>query len=271
MKVSVVITTKNEEDNIENCLRSIKKQSYSLSLIEIIVVDNNSSDRTQDIARKYTDQVFNRGPERSAQRNFGILQAKGEYILYLDADMTLHKNTIKDAVELVNKNPNVYGVYISEIVTGSSFLSQVRKFEREFYDATVVDCVRFIQRKAFLSTGGFDTSMSGPEDWDLDKKIRAIGEVTLLQTPLYHNEGVITLSTYLRKKAYYARSFDAYIHKWGKDDTDVRKQFSPLYRYIGIFIEDGKWKRILSHPILSLAMLSLRTLVGFIFIVRKRS
>jgi len=51
--VSVIITTKNEEKNIENCLRSIKNQNYPREKIEIIVVDNNSLDKTKEIALKY--------------------------------------------------------------------------------------------------------------------------------------------------------------------------------------------------------------------------
>jgi glycosyltransferase involved in cell wall biosynthesis len=60
MIVSVIITTKNEEKNIGNCLKSIKEQDYPQNLIEIIVVDNNSTDKTKDIALTYTDQVFDR-------------------------------------------------------------------------------------------------------------------------------------------------------------------------------------------------------------------
>jgi len=56
--VSIIITTKNEEKNIENCLKSIKLQTYSN--IEIIVVDNNSSDQTKEISQKYTDKVLDK-------------------------------------------------------------------------------------------------------------------------------------------------------------------------------------------------------------------
>ena len=72
--VSVIVTTKNEEKNIANCLKSIKNQTYKN--IEIIVVDNNSDDRTKEIAGKYTDKVFNHGPERSALRNLGAEREK---------------------------------------------------------------------------------------------------------------------------------------------------------------------------------------------------
>ena len=70
--VSVVITTRNEEKNIENCLMSIQEQTYKH--IEIIVIDNNSSDKTKELSKQYTNKVFNQGPERSAQRNYGMIE-----------------------------------------------------------------------------------------------------------------------------------------------------------------------------------------------------
>jgi len=81
--VSIIITTKNEEANISRCLDSVKLQDFPLDSIEIIVVDNNSSDRTKEIALSYTSNVYNYGPERFAQRNYGIKQARGKFVLYL--------------------------------------------------------------------------------------------------------------------------------------------------------------------------------------------
>jgi len=81
--VSVVITTKNEEKNIENCLQSIKGQTFRN--IELIVVDNFSEDATVEIAKEYAAKVYSKGPERSSQRNYGAHVSSGEYLLYLDA------------------------------------------------------------------------------------------------------------------------------------------------------------------------------------------
>ena len=111
MRVSIVITTKNEEANIGNCLRSIKAQGYPQDKTEIIVVDNNSTDKTKEIIRSFCHslrtchseqceespqgeesriQLFNRGHERSAQRNFGMMNiAKGKYVMFVDADSSL--------------------------------------------------------------------------------------------------------------------------------------------------------------------------------------
>lgn len=277
MFVSVIITTKNEEKNIENCLRSIKEQDYPQELIEIIVVDNNSTDKTKEIALHYTGQVFGMGPERSAQRNFGVEKSKGEYFLYLDADMTLHKDVIKACVEKVSSNfkldildepDKLVALYVSEVVMGEKYFSKVRRFERSFYDATVIDCARFIEKNAFQKVGGFDENLTGPEDWDLDKKLRQIGKTGLVTMPIYHNEAEFELGKYLNKKGYYAKKFDAYIAKWGKNDPDLQKQFGLYYRFFGVFVEKGKWKKMFVHPFLTFGMFFLRFLVGLKFVLR---
>src|SRR5260221_10860805 len=96
--VSIIITTKNESLVIERLLQSIKKQSHPQ--IETIVVDNYSTDTTQKIAKKYTKRVFEFGPERSAQRNYGAKMSKGSYIVFLDADMELSPKVIEECVSL---------------------------------------------------------------------------------------------------------------------------------------------------------------------------
>ena len=295
--VSVVVTTKNEEKHIENCLKSVKVQTYPN--IEIIVVDNNSTDRTKEIAKKYTHLVFNKGPERSAQRNFGMIEvAQGKYVMYVDADMILSPTLIEDCVYEMKNDQDLVALYIPEIVLGQGFWSKVRRFERRFYDGTVIDCVRFIRRDAFVKVGGFDLSMTGPEDWDLDKKIRQAGKVKLLKNKrkgvdsfekwelynlikkngvnpenygsvIYHNEAEFDLKRYLQKKAYYAKSFNVYINKWGKDDPDIKKQFGVWYRYFGVFVENGKWRKLLGHPSLTMGMYLLKFLVGVVYVLRR--
>lgn len=268
--ISVIVTTKNEEKNIGNCLESVKKQDYPQDKIEIIVVDNGSDDLTKEIAGKYTDKVFDKGPERSAQRNFGVEKSTGEYVIYLDADMIMSENVIADCVKKASEDREIVALHVSEVVMGEKFFSRVRRFERSFYDGTAIDGVRFIKKSAFLEVGGFDEGLTGPEDWDLDKKLKQIGKVALVRTPIYHNEAEFDLMKYLSKKGYYALRFDDYISKWGKNDPDIKKQFGLCYRFFGVFLENGKWKKVIAHPILTGGMYFLRGLVGVKFLTRKK-
>jgi len=271
MLISIIITTKNEERNIGKCLESVLAQYYPKDKLEIIVIDNNSADKTREIALKYTDKVYNRGPERSTQKNFGIQQSGGEYFLHLDADMALEENVVKECVEKILKDKNIIALYIPEIVLGKSFFCRVRNFERGFYDGTVIDGVRFINREKFLEAGGFDEKLYACEDWDLDTKLKKLGKFDIIKSPLYHDETKFSLEKYLSKKSYYSKNIDVYIRKWGKNDPDVKKQFGFYYRFIGVFIENGKWKRLFRHPLLVMGMLVLKFFVGLIFISARKS
>jgi glycosyltransferase involved in cell wall biosynthesis len=263
--VSVIVTTRNEEKNITECLNSIRKQSCPRDRIEIIVVDNNSQDKTKEIAFKYTDKVFNFGPERSAQRNFGVRQASGKYILYLDADMILSERVIEECVEKC-ENEQCIALYIPERIIGDGFWIKVRDFERGFYNATCIDAVRFVRKDKFLKIGGFDETLTGPEDWDFDRRISVAGQAAVINACFYHNEDNFNLRKYVEKKLYYARDFEKYARKWGKQDRIIKRQMGMGYRYLGVFLEKGKSRRFFSHPFLTLAMYFLRLSVGLAYV-----
>ncbi len=288
-KVSVVITTKNEEKNIANCLESIKLQTWNN--VEIIVVDNSSSDNTKEIARNYTRLVFDKGPERSAQRNYGLLDvATGTYGMFIDADMILTSNLLEACVEKICSE-DLKALHIEEIVLGRRRLARIRRFERSFYSGTCIDGVRFFRLEDFKSINGFDASLPpGPEDWDLDMRFLKNGKLGLVSAGpigrwemstfvsskgvhvesdfagIFHNEDEQSLGVYLSKKAYYAGSMDAYKRKWS-DSPEVRKQLGLKYRYFSVFVENGKWKKLIRHPGLATGMYVLRFLVGARYLI----
>jgi glycosyltransferase involved in cell wall biosynthesis len=266
--ISVIVTTKNERNYLEDCLASIKKQNFPQQSIEIIVVDNNSIDGTQEIAKKFTDKVFNKGPERSSQRNFGIMQANGKYILYLDADMTLSRDVIKTCAEKCETEGYV-GLYTPERIKGKGFWIKVRDFERSFYNASCIDAVRFIKREEALKIGGFDESITGPEDWDFDRRLKSMGKTTLIDTLIFHNENGFSLKKYLNKKNYYMKDFNRYVEKWGVADPIIKKQLGFRYRIFVVFFENNKWKKLIMHPFLAFGMYFLKGCIGINYLILK--
>ena len=277
--VSIIITTKNEEKNIGNCLESIKQQSYPSDRTEIIVVDNNSTDKAKEIARRYTKKVYNYPLNgagniknfRGAQLNFGVKRNKGEIIFFPDADMAFDKKLIEEAVGLVI-NGRLDALYIPEIVVGKGLFGKIRNFERSFYNGTCIDAVRIVRKNLFLKVGGFDEKNIGFgfDDWDFNKKIRKIGgKIGITKSKIYHHEENMTIGGYLNKKEKYAATAESYIQKWSRGDPDIQKQFGFWYRYFGIFLENGKWKKLLKHPILTGGMYFLRLAVGAIYLYQK--
>ena len=109
MKVSVVIPVYNEESRIKNCLNSLMKQDDKPD--EIIVVDNNSTDNTVSIVKKYKNiKIINEKNQGiTPARNKGFNTAKYEIIARCDADSVLPDNWVKQIREVFSKNKKVVG------------------------------------------------------------------------------------------------------------------------------------------------------------------
>lgn len=108
-KISAVISAYNEEKNIERCLKSL------VFADEIVVIDNSSSDKTAEIAKKYTKKVFEQknNPEAiDVQKNFGFEKASSEWILSIDADEQVSKQLQEEIKEAVRGKNKVNGYWI---------------------------------------------------------------------------------------------------------------------------------------------------------------
>lgn len=98
LPISVVVITKNEEDNIADCLASAAWAD------EVIVLDDNSTDKTVDIAKRYTDKIFSRKMDvEGTHRNYAYSLAKNKWVLSLDADERVSVELAKE-LELLLKS-----------------------------------------------------------------------------------------------------------------------------------------------------------------------
>ena len=267
MTLSVVITTRNESANIANCIRAFDGFRGD---VEVIVVDNGSTDGTKGIAASLGAKVLDKGPERSAQRNLGWRTAVAPWVVILDADMIMPRETIEEMLACASRGDGIAAYWIPEVRTGDGIRVKARNFERSFYDGTCIDALRFFSKEILEKTGGYDENLiAGPEDWELDIRVLETGaKCAVLKNHLIHNEKRLTLKKMLEKKAYYTKSFAAYQAKW-KGHPAVKMQFSPWYRCVGVFVEKGKWKRLLRHPILAAVMYFERVAVGIVYLVNR--
>ena len=109
--ISVVMPVYNEEDKIANALESIRMQDYPQEKIEIVLVDDNSTDKTLEIAKKYNVVYCRNGNhDYDIGKSIGIKKAKNEYLLFLDADNFLpHKNWLKKLIRPMLLEKDVIG------------------------------------------------------------------------------------------------------------------------------------------------------------------
>ena len=248
--VSIIITTKNEAAVIKRLLVSLKDQSYKN--IETILVDNNSSDSTKKKAIKFTNKIYNFGPERSAQRNFGAKKSKGGYLLFLDADMRLSRDVVQQCVEVAKLNPEIGAIVIPEISEAHTFWEKVKGFERSFYNEKgdpITDAARFFSKEAFITSGGYDESITGPEDWDLPETLREKGfKIGKISARIRHKERVASPISLAKKKFYYGLRAYKYLDKHNLN------HFGPKTIY---FLRPVFYKnidKIFKNPVLSIGM-----------------
>lgn len=231
-KVSVVIpTTPKELELAEKCAESIRRSTYKN--VEILVI--------------------NEGKERSEQRNIGIDRATGDYIMYLDSDQSVSPRLIEECVRLMKDGFS--GVYIPEIITTPGWFGRLRNFERSFYDGTPIDCVRFIRKSVCPK---FSTELHGPEDSLHDRKVK--GFKVVAENCLYHMDGIGVVG-YFKKKAYYTKSMREYAKLSPNDQCLDFK-----YRCFTVFIENGKWKKIVKHPIAFIGIMLMVLIRGVIYV-----
>lgn len=110
--ISAVVLAKNEEKNIRDCLKSLSFCD------EVVVVDDNSEDLTRDISQKIGVKVHIRDMDMdySAQSNFGIGKAKGEWILFVDADERITRSLREEIKQVISSPTNKYnGFYFNRI------------------------------------------------------------------------------------------------------------------------------------------------------------
>ena len=103
-RVSVIIPVYNVERHLEGCLDSLCDQTINKDDIEVLLIDDGSTDNSNQICRMYESMypffklIEKENAGVSTARNIGIDKARGKYLLFLDSDDMLSKNTILDVV-----------------------------------------------------------------------------------------------------------------------------------------------------------------------------
>jgi glycosyltransferase involved in cell wall biosynthesis len=191
MKISIVIPAYNEEHYIGPCIQSVQEQ-HSEDIFEIIVVDNGSTDETMATAKKFRGVTVlhepKKGPSHARQR--GFIEAKGDYIAFIDADTRIPAEWIDKIKKEFVKDPAL-------VCLSGPFryydLPPVQKFFAELlwdvsakptywltgFMALFANCV--IKREALAKIGGLDTTIAFyGDDTNLSWRLSKIGKVKFL-------------------------------------------------------------------------------------------
>lgn len=194
--ISVIIPVYNGRKFLTRCLDAVRASSYRS--FELIVVDDRSTDESADISRSKGAVVLSTdtrsGP--AAARNLAAETAKGEILMFIDADVVVKPETIGRIAERFETSPEVtalFGSYDDEPAE-KNFLSQYKNLQHHFVHqnsnpeaSTFWSGLGAIRRDVFIANGGFDCkkfSVPSIEDIDLGFRLRRSGHRILLDADI---------------------------------------------------------------------------------------
>lgn len=267
--VSIIIPTRNSERTLEKCLKSIKRQNYKN--IEIIIVDQESEDRTLKIAEKHQAKILNlkkplfyTPPTKS--RNLGARHANGDILYHLDSDMELSEKLIDEAVNIITLKPRVGALIVHEVDIAKGFWSKVKAFERKCYWGNDnIEAARIVRKEIFNKINGYDENISSGEDFDIHRRYKDICKIDFCENVVYHNLGYLNFFKLINKKYSYGKTARLYFKKQQTSGSNLLKE------ELGCYFKS--YKRFFKHPILGICSVFLKFCefgAGFMGMIKNR-
>jgi glycosyltransferase involved in cell wall biosynthesis len=251
--VSVVIPTRESASILRRALASVTRQRQLGQSVEVVVVDQQSTDGTLAVARSFGASIVRTErpplyapPTRS--RNLGADVAQGEFLLHLDADMTLTDGLLARALASCRENGHV-AVTLEEIDVTSGFWAACKALERSTYRGSpVLEGARFVRAKTFHDVGGYDEELGSGEDWDIHARYAGVGSIGRLPKGVMHHLGAVAYHDQIRKKFLYGQSSASFLSK-----HDANRYSHEMMRaYV------RSWRTFVSRPALAAGFVSLR-------------
>lgn len=210
--ISVVVPAYNAADTIAGCLQALQHQLYvDPSVVEIIVVDDGSSDETARLAEKAGVQLICHPQKRgaAAARNSGIRAARGEIVCFTDADCVPRSDWIAQIISPLDDTniigcKGTYATKQREIVARFVQLEYEDKYDRLLGQRRIdfIDTYSAAyQRQVLLANDGFDENILYVEDQELSFRLAARGyEMVFQPTAVVYHWHSHSLAAYARKK-----------------------------------------------------------------------
>ncbi len=226
MIISVIIPAYNEEKDIGECIKSLKKQT--LKNLEIIVIDDGSTDKTREVVNEFKEVklILNNHSGPGTARNDGAKIAKGDFLIFVDSDMTFEKNYVKNLIKPMLNNEKIIGTtHDNEIVKNTENIwskcwGKVRVDKKGAKDVKIF---RAIRKEKFLELGGFDSKYGYADDQTFWFKYKL--KPTVAENTLCFHKNPENLKEVYRQSKWIGASID-------KFDLPFIKYFVPLLMYL---------------------------------------
>lgn len=236
-KVTVGICVKNNASTIGEAIESVIHQDYPHESMEIVVVDGESKDETLFIVRdilKNTDlksKIITENYGLGHARQVVVVNAKGDYIIWVDGDMTIPSNFVSELVSFMEGHPQVGIVKgMQSLDLGGNLLATLESHSRVAGKMTDFSSKKAFGKvlgtsgsayrvRAIRATTGFDRNLRGYcEDWDAEIKVRKAGWLLCTTAYRYHDYERQRLTWKNLWRRYWLRGFYThyFLHKYGR-------------------------------------------------------
>jgi glycosyltransferase involved in cell wall biosynthesis len=209
MKISVVVPAFNEEKLLGASLAEMKSAAAAFTArgweFEIVVCDNNSTDRTGDIARAAGARVvFEPFNQIGRARNTGAAAATGDWLIFVDADSHPSRELFADVADAIASGKILAGgatVVLDEKILGANFVTQLWNLTSRFKKWLAGSFI-FVEASAFREMGGFNQEMFAAEELELSERLKKIASAHGKKITILHKH---PLKTSARKMKLYSR------------------------------------------------------------------
>ena len=182
IKFSIIIPAYNRAIKIPTTVKSVLIQKYSN--FELIIIDDGSTDHTEDVIKNFSDTriryIKTKNAERGAARNTGIKKAKGDYITFLDSDDIVYPDFLLNAYQFIEENqaPSVFHIAY-EIKNSSGLVTKriihTKPINQSILEGNLLSCIGVVIKNEVAKQNTFheDRKLAGSEDWLLWLQISA--------------------------------------------------------------------------------------------------
>lgn len=204
--ISIIIPTYNRATFVGEAIQSVLDQEYfqtslGMSDYELWVVDDGSTDQTEDVVQSFGDKAkyfFQEHRGVSAARNQGLLLASGDFIAFLDSDDLWLERKIRSQMSFMAAYPEAMVCYTEEIWIRDGIFVNPQKKHRKYsgwiFDKVLPLCLlslssALFRKKLFEEVGHFDEELPACEDYDLGIRIAQRFPIHLITQPLIIKRG----------------------------------------------------------------------------------
>lgn len=224
IKVTIGLCVKDSERTIRQSIESIISQKYPMELIQLVVVDGCSKDKTLSIINSATSKTCmkvetysDKGEGLGTARQIVVNNAKGKYVIFVDADVMLFSDFVRNDVKLMEENPGIVVAFGTPMLKEGTLITTVWDLAAYAGGGSIGTGAAIFRSEVLRQVGGFDTKIKGAaEDRDLIVRFQLHGwQVSVNETARFFHKHRENLCSFWVEQSWCGYGDHYFNHKHG--------------------------------------------------------